>query len=147
MPAVFKMIHTWTHAEGTNAKKKEKTPTVDVWIEVTSSDKCNGATCPFWEGKHARMCWRRSFRSYLGLRMYPHINDKSMIICLHPIWRISVLSLNVTLPLQGPWCRLFLPNYRSKILLFEEFAVKRKDAQTERIWKKQQQAASLSSFL
>lgn len=28
------------------------------------------------------------------------------------------------LPLQGPRCRLFLPNYRSKILLFEDFAVK-----------------------
>lgn len=29
-----------------------------------------------------------------------------------------------TLPLQGPGCRLFLPNHRSKILLFEELAVK-----------------------
>lgn len=71
MSAVFKMIHTWTHAVGTKATKERR---------------INRST--HWGSKPACMHWGRRVRSALLITDY----NKFMIICMHLILWVSITT-------------------------------------------------------
>lgn len=75
MTAVFKMIHTWTHAEGTKAKNKKR------------------GECSNYRGM-----------DLTHMQTYQHVNDSDefMIIRVQPILWISILRLNVSITTSGP---------------------------------------------
>lgn len=114
--AMFEVIHTQTHAEGKRRNRGEQTN--DRFMVV----------CGYCSWKHIHtlklqlrdLHEHRSWRSVCIIMVVINIWPR-----LHTLY-YGLVSLNFSLPFQGPWGWLFLPNYRSKILLFEVFAVKKR---------------------